>query len=90
MIKVYSDGKLAKELPCKGAVEKGSGNLYIGSRGGSGRWIDGFLDEIKMYNRVLTQDEIIADMEDSMHNLAVSPKDKVSTTWASLKKEILH
>jgi hypothetical protein len=89
-IKIYSVGKLAKELPCKGAVEKGGGNLYIGSRGGSGRWIDGFLDEIKMYNRVLTQDEIIADMEDSMHNLAVSPKDKVSTTWASLKKEILH
>ncbi len=90
VIKIYNDGKLAKELPCKGAVEKGKGNLYIGCRGGTGRWVDGFLDEIKMYNRVLTEAEIIEDMNDSMHNLAVSPKDKVSTTWASLKKEILH
>ncbi|MEC7867882.1 MAG: LamG domain-containing protein [Candidatus Poribacteria bacterium] len=84
-IKIYGDGKLRKELPCKGAVEKGNGNLYIGCRGGSGRWIDGFLDEIKMYNRVLTKEEIIADMEDPMHNLSVSPIDKVATTWGLLK-----
>ena len=85
-IKIYGDGKLRKELPCKGAVEKGTGNLYIGCRGGSGRWIDGFLDEIKMYNRVLTKEEIVADMEDPMHNLSVSPIDKVATTWGLLKR----
>jgi len=89
-IKIYGDGKERFKLPCKGSVEKGTGNLYIGCRGGGGRWIDGFLDEIKMYNRVLTEAEIVEDMNDSMHNLDVSPKDKVSTTWAFLKKAILH
>ena len=84
-IKIYGDGKLRETLPCKGAVEKGSGNLYIGGRGGAGRWIDGFLDEIKMYNRVLTEAEIVEDMNNPMHNLSVSPTDKVATTWGLLK-----
>jgi hypothetical protein len=29
-------------------------------------------------------------MEDPKQNLAVSPKDKVSTTWALVKKSILE
>ena len=86
-IKIYGDGKLRETLPCKGAVEKGSGNLYIGGRGGAGRWIDGFLDEIKMYNRVLTEAEILEDMNNPMHNLSVSPADKVATTWGLLKTQ---
>jgi hypothetical protein len=89
-IKIYGDGKERFKLPCKGAVEKGTGNLYIGSRGGAGRWIDGFLDEIKMYNRVLTEAEIVEDMNDPMHNLAVSTKDNVGTTWAFLKRLRLY
>jgi len=40
-----------------------------------------------MYNRVLTKEEIIADMEDPMHNFSVSPIDKVATTWGLLKGE---
>ena len=44
------------------------------------------LDEIKMYNRVLTEAEIVEDMEDPMHNLSVSPIDKVATTWGLLKR----
>ena len=43
-------------------------------------------NEIKMYNRVLTKEEIVADMEDPMHNLSVSPIDKVATTWGLLKR----
>jgi len=89
-IRIYLDGKEVGEMPCKGKLSKGSGDLFIGCRGGSGRWTEGFLDEIKIYNRPLLEEEIAADMEDPKQNLAVSPKDKVSTTWALVKKSILE
>lgn len=34
-----------------------NGKLYIGSNG-TGRFLDGWLDEVMIYNRVLTPDEI--------------------------------
>ena len=37
--------------------------MYIGSRGGTSRWVNGSLDEIKVYNRALNPDEIWADMD---------------------------
>ncbi len=86
VIKIYIDGKKAKELPCKGKLSKGNGALYIGSRGGGGRWVEGFLDEIKIYNRALDAKEITADMENPAINLAVSPAEKLATSWGAIKR----
>ncbi|MDP7280770.1 MAG: cohesin domain-containing protein, partial [Candidatus Poribacteria bacterium] len=36
--------------------------MYIGSRGGTGRWINGSLDEIKIFNYALSADQVKADM----------------------------
>jgi len=88
MIRLYLDGDEVGEMPCKGKLAKGSGDLFIGCRGGVGRWTEGFLDEIKMYNRPLTEAEIVEDMKNPKHNLSVSPADKVATTWAIIKSSL--
>ena len=70
-IRIYVDGEETKSLACQGEVSAGGGALYIGSRGGSQRWVPGFIDEVKVYSRALAAEEIQADMENPTINLAV-------------------
>ena len=59
-------------------------HFIIGARGGNQRFVKGALDEIKIYNYALTQDELRIDMENP--NVAdVLPQDKLTTTWARIK-----
>lgn len=85
-IKLYIDGVLDRELACKGELVPNNGALYIGARGGSDRYLTGALDEIKMYNYALTEDELLTDMDNPLL-LNVEPKGKLTTTWARLKGE---
>ena len=83
-IKLYIDGELSKELECKGKLTPNDDPLFIGARGGTQRFVNGALDEIKMYNYALTADELKEDMENP-HALSVVPQRKLATTWARLK-----
>lgn len=83
-IKLYIDGELNKELECKGKLTPNDDPLFIGARGGTQRFVNGALDEIKMYNYALTADELKDDMENP-HALSVVPQRKLATTWARLK-----
>jgi len=85
-IKLYIDGELNKELECKGKLIPNDDPLFIGARGGTQRFVNGALDEIKMYNYALTEDELKDDMENP-HALTVVPKGKLATTWARLKSK---
>ena len=71
-------------MACKGKLSPNDDALFIGARGGSGRFLTGALDEIKMYNYALTKEELLADMEQPFA-LAVDARDKLATTWARLK-----
>ena len=46
----------------------------------------GIMDEIAVYSRALTADEIRSDMENGII-FAVSPKEKITTTWARVKSQ---
>ena len=87
--KVYvnaeEDGVMAKAGPLPSVDEPVQLGLMDDVNGG-GWFYYGFLDEVAIYNVALTQ----ADIEDIMNNglgarLAVSPKEKLATTWATLK-----
>ncbi|MDE0326841.1 MAG: hypothetical protein OXN27_23180 [Candidatus Poribacteria bacterium] len=43
------------------------------------------VDEVAIYDRALTVEEINQDMENGVY-FAVSPKDKLATTWGKLKR----
>ena len=83
-ILLYIDGELEAEMPCKGELEPNNDPLFIGARGGSGRFLTGALDEIKMYNYALTKDELLKDMAEPV-TLHVDAQDKLTTVWARLK-----
>ncbi|MGB9595598.1 MAG: LamG domain-containing protein [Candidatus Poribacteria bacterium] len=87
-IKTYIDGKESSSLPCAGTLEKNNDPLFIGCRGGSSRWMNGVIDEIKIYNRALTADEIKRDMENPQANLSVTINGKLSITWGQIKSKI--
>ena len=85
-ILLYIDGELEAEMPCKGELKPNNDPLFIGARGGSGRFLTGALDEIKMYNYALTKEELLKDMEAPV-TLHVDAQDKLATVWARLKTD---
>ena len=86
-IKVYLDGQEVKKTACKGAILPNNDPLYIGCRNGAERWVLGFMDEIKIYNRALDSDELMADMENPATNLSVTVDGKSAVTWGKVKSE---
>jgi len=54
----YINGKLDRTITLTNQTSCWIGPLYIGSYGNSTRFLDGTLDELRVYNRQLTEDEI--------------------------------
>jgi len=65
--KIYLDGKLLKTCTFSpngdsdGNVDAGSGNFTVGDLGTRGVYFSGLIDEVKVYNSALTEDEIKLD-----------------------------
>lgn len=59
-------------------------HLKIGSSHNSG-YFAGRLDEVRIYNRALTFDEIRQNFEYQSNAIAVDTKDKLAVTWGALK-----
>ena len=85
MIRQYIDGKLDVEFePPKGKINSIEVVFRIGKAQTGLDGMVGLVDEVAIYNRALTVDEINQDMENGVY-FAVSPNDKLATTWGKLK-----
>lgn len=63
--------------------------VYIGAannRGNVERYFPGLIDEVRIYDRSLTSEEVIQNFESKV-GLGVEPTDKLSTVWGILKAE---
>ena len=87
-IKLYIDGDLNAEMACAGTLLTNTEPLFVGARGGSQRFLIGALDEIKIYNYALSDDELDADMETPHNATAVESHNKLAVTWSSVKSKI--
>lgn len=59
-------------------------DFNVGRSGPRGdRYFHGLIDDVKLYNRALTQDEIVQAMEPGA--VSVEPNGKLTTTWAGIK-----
>ena len=85
MIRQYIDGKLDVEYkPPAGKINSIDVVFRIGKAQTGLKGMVGLVDEVAIYNRALTVDEINQDMDNGVF-FAVSPKDKLATTWGQLK-----
>lgn len=87
-VNVYIDGKLIESVKAKGNLVPNENALRIGWRKNSPHVWNGALDEIGVFHRVLTEEEIKNIMQNGyMKYLAVESPGKLATVWGELKKE---
>lgn len=85
-MRIYLDGIIRSEVEeVFEFMGTNDSDLHIGCAVGHPRYTfrNGSIDEVGLWRRALTQDEIKAAMQDIF---AVSPKDKASTTWGDIKR----
>jgi hypothetical protein len=72
-------------MPWAGPIGHVSASLRMGAN--SSMTFTGMLDDVAIYNRALTEEEILDTMENGhMVEIAVRPMDKLACTWGYLKK----
>ena len=90
--KMYKEGKVAAEAawqkcgahPCGDSTPSGL-NLLIGS-GYAGKF-RGIIDDVAIFNVVLSEDDIKSIMNNGLEKAAaVSPAGKLTTIWADIKQ----
>jgi hypothetical protein len=84
----YVNGEEVAKMPRKGKIEyDGEPHFMIGERSHScvGEPFGGWIDEVALFNRVLTLNEIKQAMEGGL-NLAVQYGGKLTTTWGNIKR----
>ena len=84
-MKFYIDGELVNEAQSDaGTIATAPGPLGIG--GQSGQMIDGFVDEVILFNTALAEDDVKDIMANGLDpTTAVSIEGKLATTWANIK-----
>ena len=87
-VKIYLDGEIITKLEAD-FIFNGINDydLRIGCAKGKPEYAfeDGAIDEVAIWSRALSEDEVRAAMRGPL--LSVSPKDKVATTWGNIKRK---
>jgi len=86
-LKLYVDGALVTQGG-GGAQLENWHERRIGSEH-DGRFLNGMIDEVRVYDRVLDEDEVAQNFEVTSNELAVTPAGKLSTTWSHIKQASL-
>jgi hypothetical protein len=82
-VKVYLNGVKQAEMNATAAVPANTATFVIGGTQDSRDWYSGMIDEFKLYNRGLTEDEVKSSMNGTIS--AVYPSEKLATKWGSIK-----
>ncbi len=85
--KIYINGEEVVQDAGKAGIEyKGNaGDTMIGSWGNTGQRFRGVIDDVQVWDRAITQDEILQSME-NLEVTAVDASGKLSTAWGEIKR----
>ncbi|MGE0026858.1 MAG: LamG domain-containing protein [Thermoleophilia bacterium] len=61
-LRFYRNGVLVTSTAAAGSILTSTGVLRIGGNQVWGEWLDGRIDEVRVYNRALTAAQITSDM----------------------------
>jgi len=83
----YVNGEPAGEFDGKAALpgKKDTANVVIAKSHESSREFEGIIDEVRIWNRILSAKEVTHHMNIGKNQVAVEPGGKVATTWGKLK-----
>lgn len=82
-LKLYVDGELVDE-GAAGVAPENMQERRIGSEH-DGRYLIGMMDNVRIYDRILDEDEVMQNFESKSDQLPVEPAGKLSATWGYLK-----
>jgi len=82
---LYKDGVEVARKAASGELQHNELSLTIGSRFESGQSYKGVIDDVRLYNRALTPDEISIVMQGPA-DIAVNLSSKLAVTWGEMKK----
>jgi hypothetical protein len=81
---VYVDGvEVAQQAPNANEPCDGAASVYLGHRE-DGQFLNAVIDEVAIWDRVLSADEVAANMAGGL-STSVEAKDKLATTWSKVK-----
>lgn len=82
---LYVDGEeKERDEDGNGALEN-MNERRIGSEH-DGRFLNGAIDEVRIYNRILEPDEVKKNYNAETNRLSVDPRGKMASAWAELKR----
>lgn len=85
--KIYIDGEVDNERNIGGDIIPNEAVVWLG-RGGT-PFLDGSMDEVRISNIARSQEEIQQLMKIGIEGvLAVTPRDKLATTWGEIKEKL--
>ena len=84
-VRLYLDGELDGEVPRKGDINENEASVWIGKKANESVWLDGTLDELRILNVALSEEQIQVDMAGI--TFAVEATGKLTTTWGQIKSK---
>ena len=85
----WLNGEMVGEFGGKSALPGAADTsvVYVGTTGeGANRRYLGLIDEVRIWNRALSEEEVIAEMESGFQSgTPVDPRAKLATTWGTIK-----
>ena len=85
-VTIYLNGVKQAELKASAAVPASVATFVIGGTQESRDWFSGMIDEVKLYSRGLTEDEVKKSM--SGGGKAVESIGKLASTWGNIKSDL--
>ena len=80
---IYINGEEDSKKKFEGVLKHNGENFWMGARKSDGLPFSGLLDELRLYNRGLSQEEIENNLD--AVGLAVEPTQKLALTWGTIK-----
>ncbi|HZX43039.1 MAG TPA: LamG-like jellyroll fold domain-containing protein, partial [Myxococcaceae bacterium] len=83
VLRLYVNGTQVSQLLVVGSISTSTGALRIGGNTVWPEWFSGLIDEVRIYNRALTQAQIQADMNAPLGNVDTQPPSAPTNLSAS-------
>jgi hypothetical protein len=87
-VKIYVDGKAEGKVAPGGKIDYQNFALWFGGGPADNSfWLTGILDEIEIWDKAMTDDEVMKNFTSPpIAAASVEPKEKLATVWAAIKR----